>query len=154
MNKSLKILVISLISLFFIFTTNCLAVNIDMNLTADLADSNTVTTENNNIATQNNTTSNNSSTGNSSSTFSNETISQNASNTVSGGTSTGSSSNDGSIESSAGSSTTNKNTGVADVLQSLPEAELGLANVLNILLIAVGVVLILLAIAIFIRLKK
>lgn len=154
MNKSLKILVISLISLFFIFATNCLAVNIDMNLTADLADSNTVTTDSNNIATQYNTTSNNSSTGNSSNAISNETVVQNASNTVFGGTSAGSSSNDGSLESTAGTSTTNRNTGVADVLQSLPEAELGLTNVLNILLIAVGVVLILLAIAIFIRLKK
>ena len=43
---------------------------------------------------------------------------------------------------------------IADRLQALPESELGLTNILNILLIAVGVVLILLAIAIFIRLKK
>lgn len=39
-------------------------------------------------------------------------------------------------------------------VNSLPESELGLTNILNILLITVGVVLILLAIAILIRLKK
>ena len=37
-------------------------------------------------------------------------------------------------------------------LSSLPESELGLANIINILLIAVGVILIFLAIAILIRL--
>ena len=37
---------------------------------------------------------------------------------------------------------------------NLPEAELGLPNILNIILITVGVVLILLGIAILIRLKK
>jgi len=40
------------------------------------------------------------------------------------------------------------------VTSSLPEAELGLGNILNILLIVVGVLLILLGIAIIIRLKK
>ena len=39
-------------------------------------------------------------------------------------------------------------------LSSLPESELGLTNILNILLIAVGFVLILLGIAIIIKLKK
>ena len=45
---------------------------------------------------------------------------------------------------------------INSVMKSIlqPESELGLTNILNILLIAVGVVLILLAIAIFIRLKK
>ena len=38
-------------------------------------------------------------------------------------------------------------------LSSLPEASLGLTNILNILLIAVGILLILLAIAILIRLR-
>lgn len=40
-----------------------------------------------------------------------------------------------------------------NALSSLPEASLGLTNILNILLIVVGVLLILLAIAILIRLK-
>ena len=39
-------------------------------------------------------------------------------------------------------------------LSNLPEANLGLNNILNILLIAIGVLLILFAIAILIRLKK
>lgn len=39
------------------------------------------------------------------------------------------------------------------ISSSLPEAELGLGNILNILLIVVGVLLILLGIAIIIRLK-
>lgn len=40
-----------------------------------------------------------------------------------------------------------------NALSSLPETSLGLTNILNILLIVVGVLLILLAIAILIRLK-
>ena len=40
-----------------------------------------------------------------------------------------------------------------NALSSLPEASLGLTNILNILLIAVGILLILLAIAILIRLR-
>ena len=40
-----------------------------------------------------------------------------------------------------------------NALSSLPEASLGLTNILNILLIVVGVLLIFLAIAILIRLK-
>lgn len=40
------------------------------------------------------------------------------------------------------------------ISSSLPEAELGLGNILNILLIVVGVLLILLGIAIIIRLKS
>lgn len=39
-------------------------------------------------------------------------------------------------------------------LSNLPEANLGLNNILNILLISIGVLLILFAIAILIRLKK
>lgn len=40
-----------------------------------------------------------------------------------------------------------------NALSSLPEASFGLTNILNILLIAVGILLILLAIAILIRLR-
>ena len=43
---------------------------------------------------------------------------------------------------------------VAEAYNNLPESQLGLTNILNIILISVGVVLILLGIAIFIRLKK
>lgn len=43
---------------------------------------------------------------------------------------------------------------VEETYNNLPESQLGLANILNIILISVGIVLILLGIAIFIRLKK
>jgi len=42
---------------------------------------------------------------------------------------------------------------VISTLNSLPEAELGLTNILSIILIVIGILLILLAIAIIIRLK-
>ena len=41
-----------------------------------------------------------------------------------------------------------------DPLSNLPEANLGLNNILNVILISIGVLLILFAIAILIRLKK
>ena len=50
--------------------------------------------------------------------------------------------------------TARTNSASTSTFNSLPESELGLTNILNILLIAVGVVLILLAIAIIIKLKK
>lgn len=43
---------------------------------------------------------------------------------------------------------------ISETYNNLPESQLGLANILNIILISIGVVLILLGIAIFIRLKK
>lgn len=43
---------------------------------------------------------------------------------------------------------------IADAYYNLPESQLGLTNILNIILISIGVVLILLGIAIFIRLKN
>ena len=68
----------------------------------------------------------------------NSTDTNTISNTTSNTTSTGS-------DSSSDSANVTK-------LSSLPESELGLANIINILLIAVGVILIFLAIAILIRL--
>ena len=47
----------------------------------------------------------------------------------------------------------NPSTSVSN-LSSLPESELGLTNILSILLIAVGLILILLGVAVLIRLKK
>lgn len=54
------------------------------------------------------------------------------------------------------SSSMSDTSSAADVysLNSLPESSLGLSNILSILLIAVGVILILLGIAVLIRLKK
>lgn len=43
---------------------------------------------------------------------------------------------------------------ISETYNNLPESQLGLTNILNIILISVGIVLILLGIAIFIRLKK
>lgn len=48
----------------------------------------------------------------------------------------------------------NASSTLTEAYNDLPESQLGLANILNIILISVGVVLILLGIAIFIRLKK
>ena len=51
-------------------------------------------------------------------------------------------------------STNNVSNNVSSILEDTPEADLGLANILNILLIVVGVLLILLGIAILIRTKR
>lgn len=110
MNKSFKIMLVTLLLVFLVFSGNCFAVNIDMNLASNLADGDTNVVNNN--------------------------VSSNTSVTT--------------------STTTDVDTDSATFsnLSSLPEAELGLTNVLNILLIAVGFVLILLAIAILIKIKK
>ena len=52
------------------------------------------------------------------------------------------------------STLSNTAVGTVSNLSPLPESDLGFANVLNIILIAVGVVLILLGIAILIKIKK
>ena len=130
MNKYLKILLVIFVCVFFFFTMNCFAVNIDMNLSSNLVDSNTTNTSND-IASEENTTNDNNSVSNT------DLNTESNSNTVSNSEDTAS----------------NRISGTADALQSLPEAELGLTNILNILLIAVGVVLILLSIAIFIKLS-
>ena len=110
MNKTFKILLVTFLFVFLIFTGKWLAVNKDMNLAANLADNNS------NIADDN------------------EIDNSTTDNSVASNTATSTSSN-------------------FNRLSSLPEAELGLTNILNILLITVGVVLILLAIAILIKLK-
>lgn len=47
----------------------------------------------------------------------------------------------------------NASNAVTEAYNDLPESQLGLANILSIILISIGVVLILLGIAIFIKLK-
>lgn len=133
MSKSLRILIIGLILTFFIFGTNCFAVNIDMNLSSDLADNNISYSYNDEFGNSAQVNGNNL-TGNSVSAQSNEnnSIQNNA---------------------LAQASSSSQNSSISDSLQALPESELGLTNILNILLIAIGFVLILLSIAIFIRLK-
>lgn len=149
MNRFLKVLVIGLIFSFLVFATNCFAVNIEMNLTSNSVDSNISTTYN---SIDNNVNSNMNN--NITSSVTNNISDDNSNVGTSSNTQSSSSSSLSDTALSAESSSTNKNQSVADTLQSLPESELGLTNVLNILLITVGVVLILLSIAIFIRLKK
>lgn len=61
-----------------------------------------------------------------------------------------------SVSTNSTSNTTLSNTSAGTVsnLSPLPDSDLGLSNILNIILIAVGVVLILLGLAIIIKLKK
>lgn len=136
MNKSLNLLIVTLLVILFLLTTKCFAANIDMNLSADSAQSNT-SVSGNTVESQLNDIDSN--------TVSDNMISY----------------EDADYDDSEFNSTSNSTTNTAlstspsaDMLQALPESELGLANILDILLIAVGIVLILLAIAIFIRLKK
>lgn len=56
--------------------------------------------------------------------------------------------------STTNSTLSNTSSGTISNLSPLPESDLGLSNILNIILIAVGVVLILLGFAIIIKLKK
>ena len=50
--------------------------------------------------------------------------------------------------------TSNATNVIAEAYNNLPESQLGLTHILNIILISVGVVLILLGIAILVRLRK
>lgn len=113
MNKSFKIMLVTLLLVFIVFSSNCFAVNIDMNLASNLADNGT------NVV--------------------NSDVSSNA-------TTTSSTTSTNTAESTDSATFSN--------LSSLPESELGLTNILNILLIAVGFVLVLLSIAILIKIKK
>jgi len=80
------------------------------------------------------------------------TMSNSSSNTSSNSESAGNVQASNQIGENVDSSTKTNNN--SSVFSTLPESELGLTNVLNILLIAVGFVLILLAIAIIIKLKN
>ena len=140
MKKSLKILVFSLIC-FFVISSSCLAVNIDMNLSGNVIDASSNTVSSEIVNDVNNTSSN--------STVSNDDYDQFDDAEYTSNTTTNTL-----AQNSSTSGTSTSSSSIGDRLQSLPESELGLTNILNILLIAVGVVLILLAIAIFIRLKK
>lgn len=76
------------------------------------------------------------------------------SNTMSNDTNSNTSTNSNTLSGNAGETTSPSGTATFSNINSLPESELGLTNILNILLITVGVVLILLSIAILIRLKN
>ena len=114
MIKNLKIFsIIGLLLILLSFTTNVLAV--DMNIT----ETNTQNTSN-------------------------------ASNTSNNSNTTNSTNTQANTSSSSSSASTNSVT----VQGGLPESNLGISNILSIILIAIGVLLILLAIAILIRLGK
>ena len=129
-NKSLKIFLISMIFVFVVFATKCMAVNIDMDLGANLVGQNVLS--NTEMVDQIENVEN--------------TMSNTSSNSESAGNVQASNQIGGSVDSSTKSN--------SSIFSVLPESELGLTNVLNILLIAVGFVLILLAIAIIIKLKN
>ena len=133
--KNVKFIVLSIIFVLLLGITSCYAV--------DLALSNEL--ENDLLSNSSN--SNNSDvSGNYTNTNSNSSSNTNLSNT-----STGNSTN--SIYTNTDSGSTNS-TPSATVTNSIPESDLGLTNILNIFLIVIGVLLILLAVAILIRLKK
>ena len=133
--KNVKFIVLSIIFVLFLGITSCYAVDLDLSneLENDLL-SNSSNSNNSDVS------------GNYTNTNSNSSSNTNLSNT-----STGNSTN--SIYTNTDSGSTNS-TPSATVTNSIPESDLGLTNILNIFLIVIGVLLILLAIAILIRLKK
>ena len=133
--KNVKFIVLSIIFVLFLGITSCYAVDLDLSdeLENDLL-SNSSNSNNSDVS------------GNYTNTNSNSSSNTNLSNT-----STGNSTN--SIYTNTDSGSTNS-TPSATVTNSIPESDLGLTNILNIFLIVIGVLLILLAVAILIRLKK
>ena len=124
-NKSLKIFLISMIFVFVVFTTKCMAVNIDMDLGSNLVNQNVLS--NSEMIDQIENVEN--------------TMSNSSSNTSSNSESAGNVQASNQIGENVDSTTKTNNN--SSVFSTLPESELGLTNVLNILLIAVGFVLIL-----------
>lgn len=135
--KNVKFIVLSIIFVLFLGITSCYAVDLD--LSDDLGDA--LLSNSTNASTNNSSVS-----GNSTNSNTNSSSNINASNNT----------NDNSTNSSytnTNSSSTNSSPS-ATVTNSMPESDLGLSNILNIFLIVIGVLLILLAVAILIRLKK
>lgn len=135
--KNVKFIVLSIIFVLFLGITSCYAVDLD--LSDDLGDA--LLSNSTNASTNNSSVS-----GNSTNTNTNSSSNINPSNNT----------NDNSTNSSytnTNSSSTNSSPS-ATVTNSMPESDLGLSNILNIFLIVIGVLLILLAVAILIRLKK
>lgn len=147
MKKSIKILLLIIVAFLFI-SSRCFAVNIEMNLT-----NNTAVASSNELLSVDNTASN--------STTSNNVLAPNGSNSDSNTLTNAEVNSDAATNSDLSNATlsgsTQSNTeSSANVsnLSALPESDLGLTNILNIILIAIGFILILLAIAILIRLSS
>lgn len=147
MKKSIKILLLIIVAFLFI-SSRCFAVNIEMNLT-----NNTAVAPSNELLSVDNTASNSTTSSNvlapngsnsDSNTLTNEEVNSDATTNSDLSNATLSGSTQSSTESSANVSN----------LSALPESDLGLTNILNIILIAIGFILILLAIAILIRLSS
>lgn len=147
MKKSIKILLLIIVAFLFI-SSRCFAVNIEMNLT-----NNTAVAPSNELLSVDNTASNSTTSSNvlapngsnsDSNTLTNAEVNSDATTNSDLSNATLSGSTQSSTESSANVSN----------LSALPESDLGLTNILNIILIAIGFILILLAIAILIRLSS
>lgn len=139
-NKILKILVFSVLFVFATLSVNCYAANIEMDLIN--------TTQQNNVESLSN------SVESSSNEESRNNVMSNVVLNAEDETDLGTSSNTTNANVAGNTQQETARTNSTSTFNSLPESELGLTNILNILLIAVGVVLILLAIAIIIKLKK
>lgn len=141
-NKILKILVFSVLFVFVTLSVNCYAANIEMDLIN--------TTQQNNVESLSNNVESSSNEESRSNVMSN--VALNAGDETDLGTSSNIA--NANVAGNTQQETARTNSASTSTFNSLPESELGLTNILNILLIAVGVVLILLAIAIIIKLKK
>lgn len=132
MKNSLKVGILLFVLILMLVSSRSFAANIDMGL------ANNVTASSSGNGTASN--------GTTSSSMQDNTIST-VSNTASGNSQS-------TASNTISSSTGTEDSAIVSSVSSLPESELGLTNILNILLIAVGVILIFLAIAILIRLGK
>lgn len=139
--KNLKLIISISLILFLVFMIKpCYAVGLDLidDLTNNqTSDENSSDSQNNSDIDNNNNNSNNN--------IDDDSNSNSSSNTNTFGNSTANTGNT--------SNTSTYEPPAATVTDSLPESEMGLSNILNILLIVIGVLLILLAIAILIRLS-
>lgn len=140
--KNLKLVISISIILFLVFMIKpCYAVGLD--LIDDLMTNNQTSDENSSDSQDNSDVDDNNNTSNDNIDDDSNSNSSNNNNTSGDSTAnTGNTSNTSTYEPPA-----------ATVTDSLPESEMGLSNILNILLIVIGVLLILLAIAILIRLS-
>lgn len=130
--KLSRIIILSIILILLIGINCCHAVDLNLTDMDDLTNTN-ITNDANNTSVDNETSN---TTANDEDTYNNTNSSNTSYNT-----------------SNSTSNTPAPSTTVSN-LNSLPESNLGLSTILNILLIVIGVLLILLAIAILIRLKK
>ncbi len=151
MKKSIKILFILLVLTFI--TGKCFAVNIEMNLNSVQTPSTNQTDSTTNSSASNSAVQNPALTNIDANTPTSDLIGLNTTLSNSDENDTSTNTTTGNQEASTTNTVKNTSTNVSN-LSSLPESDLGLTNILNIILIAIGFILILLAIAILIRLSN